>query len=139
MRNLAALVFLLTFVACHKDDVDVAELKGNPFDADHPVSSLLIIDSIWTEATIPGAIWQQNLNVRVDNSGLPSPTNYQVRCIDGQGDTIIQYSSQHPNGLFVLENFQVTLGTTYCYDVQLMIGPEPATGHADQGCRLAEE
>ncbi len=139
MKHWGSLLVVLFLAGCHKDDVDVSTLQGNPFDTDYPVNSLLTIDSIWTEATIPGAIWQQNLNVRVDNSGFPSPTDYQVRCIDGEGDTIIQYSSQHPNGLFLLENFQVTLGTTYCYDVQLMLGPEPATGHADQGCRLAEE
>jgi hypothetical protein len=139
MKHWGSLLVVLFLAGCHKDDVDVSTLQGNPFDTDYPVNSLLTIDSIWTEATIPGAVWQQNLNVRVDNSGFPSPTDYQVRCIDGQGDTIIQYSVQHPDGQFLLENFQVTLGTTYCYDVQLMLGPEPATGHADQECRLAEE
>lgn len=139
MRNAALLFIVMALVGCHKEDVDVAALEGNPFDTDFPISSLLFLDSIWTEATIPGAIWQQNLSVVVDQNRLPSPTAYQVRCIDSDGDTIIQYSSQHPDGIFLIENYQVTLGATYCYDVQLMLGPETATGHFDEDCAIAAE
>lgn len=139
MKNALSLFVLMALVGCHKDDVNVAMLEGNPFDTDHPVSTLLSLNSISTEATIPGAIWQQNLAVVVDQSRLPSPTEYQVRCIDSDGDTMVQYSSQHPDGIFLIENYQVTLGVTYCYDVQLMLGPETATGHFDEDCAIAAE
>ncbi|HEY0978981.1 MAG TPA: hypothetical protein VGE21_16035 [Flavobacteriales bacterium] len=116
---LASVLFL---AACHKDDVDIATLTTNPMDADYSGQAVLMeVDTVHTEVTV-WSIHEQHVTVRVHPGHFPSPAPYEVWCIEENvPDTIKGYSSQHPDNRFELENYQVALGTEYCYRIQLRV------------------
>jgi hypothetical protein len=129
---------ILMFGSCQKNDVDVSTLVTNPADADFAGGNVLFtVDSVVTRATIPNAVYEQNVHVTVNVDRFPHPQAYQVWLVEETSpDTAIYYSSQHPNNVVVCDNYQLTLGYTYCYRVQLRISNEVV--REEHVCALAE-
>ena len=141
MRRLlpVLLIGLALLASCHKNDVDVADLTSNPFDADHPgVSTLFSMDTIHTEAYAQGVYNMQTVVVNVHPGQFPSPTAYTLRFIElTDPDTSYFYSTNEAgSNTFLCSNYQVALGTEYCYRFELLVEGEVVT--AKERCAMAE-
>ncbi|MBX2973847.1 MAG: hypothetical protein KF797_12150 [Flavobacteriales bacterium] len=139
-RNLLiGLAVLVTSIGCRKDDLNVADLNTNPFDADY--AGPAIFEKV-AERTVPyeidSVIYQRlEVDVRVNTSGLPTSGGYGVR-----------YRAQHwssgvnvppadlADGLFTLSVLDVTPGLNYCVEVRLTNGG--GAGGGNTLCATAE-
>jgi len=126
-------------LGCHKNDVDVAGLTSNPFDADHPgESTLFTVDSIQTETYGQGLYNKQTVVVHVHPEQFPAPTAYELRFIElTDPDTSYFYSNNEAgSNTFLCGNYQVALGTEYCYRFELVVAGEVVT--TKEQCTVAE-
>ena len=122
----AFFVCLVLMTSCHKNDVDIADLHTNKFDRDYPGDpTFLSIGSIHTEAYAQGIYNKQTVEVQVHPEQFPAPMEYALRFIElTDPDTTIFYSQNTTGNTFLCPNFQVTLGTEYCYRFELFVGGE---------------
>jgi hypothetical protein len=66
-EKLSIRLSLLVLVAgCHKNDVDIAELDTNTFDADHPgVTAFITVDTVVTQSYGQGTLYKQLVTLQV--------------------------------------------------------------------------
>lgn len=136
----AALMLALICAACHKNDVDVAELATNPFDADYTGErDWFEVDTITTENTNQFVLFEQHAIVRVHPERFAPPMSgpYEIWMVEETVPETKVYSSvDHPGGIIVCENYQVDIGTTYCYRFELHMAGQAM--QAIRRCALAE-
>lgn len=138
MRTIPYLFFpLLVMVGitgCAKDELDVAELNTNPFDADYDGPAIFTVISTSTSTyTVDGIEYQRlNLRVKVHTEYFPRATTYLV---DQDGAPLIASSSMPGNELSV-QFLNVDEGTTYCRDLYLYNGG--VRGGGNSVCGTAE-
>ena len=124
-------------VGCHKNDVDIADLKTNPFDRDHPgESTLFTVEPIQTVAYGQGTLHKQTVVVQVHPEQFPATVAYTLRFIElTVPDTTVLHSGGASNNTFLCSNYLITLGTEYCYRFELVVGGEVIT--AKERCAMA--
>lgn len=122
----AFFVCLVLMASCHKNDVDIADLNTNTFDRDYPGDpAFLTIGAIQTEVYAQGVYNKQTVEVQVHPGQFPVPSGYVLRFIElTDPDTTVLYSQNSPGNTFLCSNFQVMLGTEYCYRFELFVGGE---------------
>lgn len=128
-------VILLT--ACHKNELDIADLNTNPFDPDY-VGELAImsIGAIQTETYAQG-LHKQTMEVRVHPDHFPAPRSYVLYFTKPSAPyNLYFYSSSTTDNIFQCSNYQITLGEEYCYQFKLVIGGE--TVKEEMVCAIAE-
>lgn len=78
------LAMTLLLGACHKDELDVAQLNTNPFDADYAGPPIFTLEGTWllTTSTGPVTFTEQVIGFRVDESSFLSPASYGVEVRD---------------------------------------------------------
>src|SRR5690606_30009490 len=117
-------VILLT--GCHKNEVDIADLTTNPFDPDYTGElALMTVGAIQTEAYAQGIFHKQTVEVRVHPEHFPAPQNYELHFVElTDPSTGVFYSQNTSDNIFNCPNYQITLGTEYCYRIKLVVGGE---------------
>lgn len=129
---------VLALAGCHKTDVDADDLVTNPFDpAFTGANPLFTIDSV-TTVLYQGAIHDQKLYVEVHPDRFPTASGYELWLIETLpgADTVVYTSILEPDDDLVLRNFNVDLGTLYCYRVELHVGSDGVK--REEICALAE-
>ncbi|MGV9012761.1 MAG: hypothetical protein ACOH13_09225 [Flavobacteriales bacterium] len=123
---LSALALLVLVAGCHKNDVDIAELNTNTFDADHPgVTTFITVDMVVTQSYGQGTLYKQLVTLQVHPELFPAASAYKLAAIElTVPDTTYFYSSNTPGNTFVLSNYLVQPGTEYCYRFELTVGDE---------------
>jgi hypothetical protein len=134
---LTALALLLACAACHKNDVDVAELTTNPFDADYTgPRDWFEVDTITTENTNQFVLFEQHAIIRVHTERFTAPMadRYEVRMVE----QTVPETKVYPGAgsTVVCENYNVSLGTTYCYRFELHVNGQVM--QTIEQCALAE-
>lgn len=86
MRPLLPLLPILLLTSCYKDEVDIASLTTNPFDADYGGQSAIVFDSTYLDAIVigspPTTINVQVVQVHVEEALLPAGAVYKLRFDD---------------------------------------------------------
>ena len=82
MRTLRHLMLMaalsLGLAGCYKDDIDVAALTNNPFDADYSGPAIFSLDTIYVEqVTGPPNFLRQVVQFKVNASLFLAPASYQ--------------------------------------------------------------
>jgi hypothetical protein len=133
------LLVLAIMAGCHKNDVDVGDLNTNPFDRDHPGEyDFFTVDSIQTEAYAQGLYYKQTAVVHVHPEQFPVPIGYTLVFIElTDPDTSYFYSyNEAGSNTFPCVNYQVALGTEYCYRFELWTGDMTEPGK--ERCAVAQ-
>ncbi len=77
------LLALVLGTGCYKDDIDIAALNTNPFDADFAGPAVFTMDTIYVEQVIgPPNYFRQVVQFRVDAGLFLAPASYQVEVHD---------------------------------------------------------
>lgn len=77
------LLALVVGTGCYKDDIDIAALNTNPFDADFAGPAVFTMDTIYVEQVIgPPNYFRQVVQFRVDAGLFLAPASYQVEVHD---------------------------------------------------------
>lgn len=85
MRNTLLLLFLcgLCLPSCYKDELEVAELTNNPFDADYNGEAVFTFEEVVNEPQpVPPGGTAQYVVFRVNSSLFLESTSYQVKVRD---------------------------------------------------------
>lgn len=132
-----ALPFILLLASCSKHEVDVQDLRSNPFDADWVGPSFMTMDSAVTVALVPGAVYQQRFYISLDDR-VTTVNDYSVRFIETTlPDTVMGIATGAPRGQVLLRNNLVQPGTEYCFHFDLLISGNTATNHRITACYTA--
>jgi len=137
MRNTLLILLLggLYLPSCYKDDIDVAALTNNPFDADYTGAAIFTFEEVVNEPQpVPPGGTAQYVVFRVNSSLFLQSTSYQVKVRDlvtGHEDLV----GQIPVGNDVLRYRRDTLqfGTgEVC--LELRLSNNLSTGQAETIC-----
>ena len=134
---LAIVVGAITLLsACKKDEIDLATLNTNPFDADYAGAPLFTFLSSETVVVVVNGTPQRNLNaqVRVNTELFGRATTYQVGVDQESGSGIP--SNAIPNGLLTISRGNVQPGQEVCWS--LRVGNGGAYGGGNRVCATAE-
>ncbi|MBK7941114.1 MAG: hypothetical protein IPJ87_04445 [Flavobacteriales bacterium] len=87
MRRLRHLMLMtalsLGLAGCYKDDIDLAELTNNPFDADYAGPAIFSLDTIYVEQVLgPPNFFRQVVQFKVNASLFLASASYQVEVHD---------------------------------------------------------
>lgn len=119
-RTLLLLPLLAVLAACYKDDVDIDALTTNPLDPDYTGPAFITVSG---NDTYPvDTTYNQEVYVDVDASRFPGNSAYQLRVVDETNGevTLIPQDLGTPDA-FTYTNFNVELGTEYCYKISVEI------------------
>lgn len=134
LHLLCSALLMVGIAGCTKDELDVAELNTNPFDADYEGPAIFTVVNTSTSAyTIDGVEYLRlNVRVKVHTEYFPRATTYLV---DQDGAPLIASSSMPDNELNV-QFLDVDPGETYCRDLYLYNGG--VRGGGNPVCGTAE-
>ncbi|MBP6392688.1 MAG: hypothetical protein KA175_13220 [Flavobacteriales bacterium] len=80
---LVLLLGVLCLPSCYKDDIDVAALNNNPFDADYSGAAIFTFEEVVNEPQpVPPGGTAQYVVFRVNSSLFLESTSYQVKVRD---------------------------------------------------------
>ncbi|MBL7952265.1 MAG: hypothetical protein JNM62_11160 [Flavobacteriales bacterium] len=135
-RAFLALGIAVSFMACKKDGIEVADLTSNPFDADYEGTAVFTHeDDTTTVESVGGAPMRVlTVEVRVHEELFGRPTTYQVQAGAPVNEMIP--SNDVENGILRLRILNTTPGQQYC--TQLRLGNSGAYGASNTVCATAE-
>lgn len=139
MKALFAALVILTFMACRKDDLDVADLTTNPFDPDYVGPALFEKEA---ERTIPYQVGdvtflRLDVDVRVRTERLPSSAAYGVSYrVPGASSNVNVPTADLADDRFTMSVLEVTASRAYCVEVALTNGG--GAGGGNVLCATAE-
>jgi hypothetical protein len=126
---------LLVCVGCEKAEVDPGQ-NSNFFDPEH-AGQLMFIDSVRTVPLVGGTIHEQRIHGHVDERlwQIQPVKLVMYESVRDRYDTVL--ATVLNDGQFMLRNFQVTLGTEYCFVVDMLFQNVTYTGQRWQACEIA--
>jgi hypothetical protein len=132
------LALCVLFAGCKKDELDVAELTTNPFDADYTGEPVFTTTGVHTEAILVGGDLVRNLHVdvRVNTALFPEQGPYDVQYGLPSGVTVQVPSSELADNAFRMTATNVTVGVQYCFEPRL--ANNGAVGSRTTLCGTAE-
>lgn len=139
MKAFCTIVLMLTCVACRKDDLDVADLTTNPFDADYVGPALFEKEAERTTPYQIGEVTHLRLevDVRVRTERLPPSAAYGVSYrVPGASSNVSVPATDLADGRFTMSVLEVTAGRVYCVEVALTNGG--GAGGGNVLCATAE-
>lgn len=130
------LVLILLVTACKKDEVDMAELTTNPFDADYQGAPIFTYVSASTTTQLINGVPTDILavQVRVHSELFGRPTTYRIEV--GPPVNSMVLSNEVDEGIFTLNLMNTTPGQQYC--IPLRLGNGGAYGGGNTVCATAE-
>jgi len=138
MRWITAILLVVVLHGCKKLEVDIGSLNTNPFDNEHTGAQFIRVDSVKCFPLGQGALHQQRLYIGLDPQ-LTAENDFELRLIElTVPDTTVYSNIADGATSVVLLNQQVTLGTEYCYLIDLKVGGGYLRNHRLNHCAVAE-
>jgi hypothetical protein len=137
ITTLVALIGLATFTGCGKEELDVASMTTNPFDADYNGPAIFTLIDASTSVSVVNGLPSRRLNMRVQvhTEYFGRVTPYLVEAVIG-GNTTLTQSNSIPGGVLQLRISDVEPGVNYCPQLYLLNGGE--RGGTSTVCATAE-
>lgn len=134
-----AVTFMLGSVSCKKDELVLADLTTNPFDADYDGAPIFTVVSSSTSFVTVNSVLVRQLKVTVqvhtELFGRPTPYIVRVeRLFDGTSSSTVPSGSTN-NRFDILKNSAVS-GQEYCWRVSL--GNAGNFGGSNELCATAD-
>lgn len=131
-----ALLVVIAFTACKKDEVKVADLSTNPFDADYDGAPIFSFLSSATATQVINGVPTEilTIQVRVHTAYFGRPTTYLIAA--GAPVNTVVLSNEVEDGVFSLNIMNTTSGQQYC--VPLRVGNGGSYGGGNTICATAE-
>lgn len=135
---IGSLLILLCFSGCKKDELVLADLTTNPFDADYTGQPVFEQVAVRTVAYTSGTeeLLKLEVDVRVNTALFPVPTSYSVRYRLPSGLTSDVLAADLADDQFTMTEFDVAVGTNYCFVPRLT--NNGASGSGATICATAE-
>ena len=137
MRNLLAILMVALLLGCQKHEVDIAALNTNPYDNDYVGAQFLRVDSVRCFPLGQGALYQQRLYVRLSPE-IRGRSDVQLRLVETTFPDTTVYNPSSTAVTVVMLNQQVTLGTEYCFLIDLIIGGGELRNQQLSYCAVAQ-
>ena len=122
-QYLLSLGAMLLMSACHKDDLDPAQLTNNPFDPEYVGENVFVSEGTYTETVfVPqiGNVLRQVIAFRVRSELFLSDVTYSVRVHDLENDQTILLDAVPPGGdSFKYYKQNLVIGTPVCLELNL--------------------
>lgn len=138
MKWIVPIALGVLLLGCKKHEVDIAALNTNPFDNDHSGAQFIRVDSVRTFPLGQGVVFQQRLYIGLAPE-LIVESDFELRLIElTTPDTTIYTNIADGATAVVMLNQQVTLGTEYCYLIDLRVGSAFLTTNQLNHCAVAQ-
>lgn len=137
MRYALATLMITLLLGCQKHEVDIAALNTNPYDNDYVGTRFIRVDSVRCFPLGQGALYQQRLYVGLSPE-IRGRNDVQLRLVETTFPDTTLYTPSTTAVTVVMLNQQVTLGTEYCFLIDLIIGGGELRNQQLQYCAVAQ-
>jgi hypothetical protein len=134
----ALLALCVLLAGCKKDELEVAELTTNPFDADYTGETVFTATDVRTEVILVGGdlVRYLHIDVRVNTALFPQQGAYEVQYVLPSGVTVEVLGTELSDNMFTMTTSGVEVGIQYCFEPRL--ANNGAAGSRTTLCGTAE-